>query len=360
MEGWSLRCGSCGHRLDVLSLAWRCPACAGLLDLDGPVGDPTPPAGAPWSLWRYAGALPPLAPVTLGEGMTPLVASATDPTVLWKLDFVMPTLSFKDRGAALVMAGVAAAGARSVIADSSGNAGTSVAAYAARAGVAARVFVPGATSPAKVATIERLGATVEVIAGDRAATAEAARHAVEAAGPGVVYASHVHQPLFTAGTATFAYEVWEQLGGRLPGTVVLPAGNGTLVLGAAAGFARLVAAGLAPAAPAIVTVQAAACAPIAGRRPTGPTVAEGIAITDPPRAAQVRAATRTFLLAEERQIFPARADLARRGVDVELTAAATWAAWRAWPGAAAAARPVVVALCGAGLKAPGPAVTGVR
>lgn len=353
---WALRCGACGDELPVEGFAWRC-ACGGLLDLVAPDDlDPTPPAGAPWSLWRYAGALPPLAAagaasVTMGEGMTPLVEEGG---ALLKLDMLMPTLSFKDRGAAVLVAALAAAGVRQVVADSSGNAGTAVAAYCTRAGIAAEVHVPAATSPAKRAAIGRLGARVVVVDGDRAATAAAARARVEATG--ATYASHVHQPLFTQGTKTFAYECAEQLGAA-PGTVVVPAGNGTLALGAAIGFADLVAAGRIAAAPRLVVVQAARCAPLAGRHPDGPTVAEGIAIAEPPRGAQVLRAVAAsggeVLLAEEGAIAPARAELARRGIDVEPTAAATWAAWRAWPGARSAPGPVVLALCGAGLKSPG-------
>ncbi|MHB1930933.1 MAG: pyridoxal-phosphate dependent enzyme [Acidimicrobiales bacterium] len=350
--GWEEWCRTCGRTYPVPAAAWRCD-CGGLLELRGPVAtDPVDTAG-PWSLWRYAATLPPLpaAPaVTMGEGLTPLVDAGDG--CWWKLDFLNPTLSFKDRGAAVLIAAAAGAGIERVVADSSGNAGTAVAAYAARAGIVAEVWVPGSSSPRKVAAMEAHGATVRIAAGDRQAAAAAAR--ARADEPGWFYASHVYQPLFTAGVKTIAFELWEQLGGRLPEVLIVPAGNGTLVLGATAGFAELASAGLVPAVPRVVAVQAAACAPLAGLAPTGPTVAEGIAIAVPPRLAGILAALercggRVVTVSDE-AILGARADLARRGVWVEPTAAAAWAAYREG-GDDTRSTATVVVLCGAGLKA---------
>jgi threonine synthase len=120
---------------------------------------------------------------------------------------------------------------------------------------------------------------------------------------------------------TLFLELWEQLGGRLPATMVLSAGNGTLVLGCTHAVVDLTAAGLIEAAPRIVAVQAAACAPLAGSAPRGPTVAEGIAIATPPRQDEVVAAVAasggTVVTVEDPEILAARADLARRGLWVE-------------------------------------------
>jgi threonine synthase len=296
------------------------------------VGDPTPRPDAPWSLWRYRDALPPAslgraADVSLGEGMTPLVPVAD---VMAKLDFVMPSQSFKDRGASVLVAAAAAQGIASLVTDSSGNAGRSVAAYAARAGIAAEVFVPESTPDHKATAIARLGASVVRVPGDRAAAAGAAVARVDETE--AMYASHVWQPLFVHGTKTVAFEIWEQLGRHPCGTVVVPVGNGTLLLGAARGFAELRDAGLVQRAPRLIGVQAARCAPLLDQAPSGPTVADGIAVAAPPRRAQILAAIRTsgghLLTAAEDAIEPARRDLASCGIDVEPTAAATWAAWQ--------------------------------
>ena len=132
-----------------------------------------------------------------------------------------------------------AAGARraEIVVDSSGNAGASFAAYAARAGVRLRLFVPADASPAKLLQARAHGATVVAVPGPRSAAGEAARRSLEGAGPDVAYGSHLWQPAFLAGTATFAYEVFEELGGRAPDAVVAPLGGGTLLLGVHLGFA---------------------------------------------------------------------------------------------------------------------------
>ena len=253
-----LVCRRCGATHPVESLAWRCD-CGGVLDvLDNPAAlSFTAGQQARNSLWRYESVLP--VPfdeqISLGEGMSPIVRSRTQPNVRLKLDFLMPTLSFKDRGAVVLATLASALGVRSALTDSSGNAGTAAAAYLARAGIPCRVFVPEATSPAKLAQIRAHGAEITLVAGTRADTAAAAREM--ASQPGIFYASHVFHPYFAHGVKTYGYEIWEQSGGLLPDTVVVPAGNGTLVLGCHLAFRELVEAGLADRMPTLVAVQAA-------------------------------------------------------------------------------------------------------
>ncbi len=104
------------------------------------------------SLWRYAKALPPISAETIrqtsmGEGGTPLIQLERH---LWgKADYIMPTLSFKDRGAAVLVAVMRDLGVKQCIVDSSGNAGIALAAYCARTGIACEVFVPSTTSTQK-------------------------------------------------------------------------------------------------------------------------------------------------------------------------------------------------------------------
>ncbi|MEV7427213.1 threonine synthase [Streptomyces sp. NPDC091212] len=358
------RCPADGTRAPVETAGWCCPGCGGPWDLDFDAGsvqlDALPRRVN--SLWRYAEALPLDAPsVSLGEGRTPLVALT--PSVTAKLDFLMPTLSFKDRGAVMLVELARRLGperVRGVIADSSGNAGTAVAAYCARAGLPCTVYVPEATSPKKTEQIRAHGARLERVAGDREATALAAHAA--AGEPHTFYASHVHNPYFLHGTKTYVYELWEEYGGRLPGTIVVPVGNGTLLLGAALAVAELYGNGLITERPALVAVQAEAVSPLAtafhagadellparGAAPA-PTLAEGIAIPNPPRARQilraVRASGGTFLTVTEDQLRAAQRDLAARGLFVESTGVACWAAVRDWTDGSA-----VVPLCGAGAK----------
>ncbi|MFE4217779.1 threonine synthase [Streptomyces sp. NPDC056844] len=355
-------CPRDGARADSSTAAWCCPVCGGPWDLDT---GPLPPVRIDSlrtrvnSLWRYEEALPLAAPeVSLGEGRTPLVP-LTD-QVSAKLDYLMPTLSFKDRGAVMLAELARRLGPDRVVADSSGNAGTAVAAYCARAGLPCTVYVPEGTSPKKTEQIRAHGARLETVPGGREATAAAARTAAGA--PGTFYASHVFNPYFLHGTKTYVYEIWEDLGGTLPDALAVPVGNGTLLLGAALATAELLAHGLIDRRPALVAVQAEAVSPLAtafragaDRLPDEPsdpvrsTLAEGIAIPRPPRARQILAAVResggTFLTVTEDQIRAAQKDLAARGFFVETTGVACWAAV-----GGVTDRSVVVPLCGAGLK----------
>ncbi|MEU4796138.1 pyridoxal-phosphate dependent enzyme [Streptomyces sp. NPDC023327] len=350
-----------GTRVPAGSLEWACPLCRGPLDLDfSPTPAPlTSLAGRVNSLWRYAECLPlPLPAISLGEGRTPLVELTGG--VRAKVDFLMPTLSFKDRGAVVLAALAHRLGPDLVIADSSGNAGTALAAYCARAGLPCTVYVPAGTSAKKLEQIGAHGARLEVVDGDREATARAARAAADL--PGTFYASHVHNPYFLQGTKTYVHELWEDLGGRLPDALVLPVGNGTLLLGAALAVRELHAAGLIAKAPALYAVQAAAVAPLAaawragaddlvGETPAAPTAAEGIAIPRPPRARQILRAVRdsggAFLTVTEEQVAAAQRDLAARGLYVEPTGVACWAAVR---DGALGEHSAVVPLCGAGAR----------
>jgi len=372
-------CSACGAGYSLDSLAFRCD-CGGLLDL-APFEPRFPPSGAfagIRSVFRYAEAIPPFSGlesrwtdawhgISMGEGLTPLVPlDPFDPAVLVKVDYAMPTLSFKDRGAAVLVAAAVTAGARRLVQDSSGNAGASVAAYAARAGLACDIFVPGSTSPRKVAQIEAYGARAVLVPGTREDTAAAAFEAAEAGardGSGF-YASHVYNPFFYQGTKTYIYEIFESLGGRLPDTLYLPLGNGTLVLGACYALKDLLWLGLISRSPRIIAVQAAACAPVyaafkAGADVVAPVVnqgtdAEGIAIAAPMRGGQVLAALRELggevVTAPESGLASAKNSLAARGFYVETTSAATFAAFFERRAAGIDDGLVVLPLCGSGLK----------
>ena len=377
-----LVCSECDARYPVESLAWRC-TCGGVLDVAEfaiTVDAAALPGRVP-SLWRYAEALPITVDptITLGEGFSPIVRSRSLPHVQLKLDFLLPTLSFKDRGAVVLATLARRLGIRRAMVDSSGNAGTAMAAYFGRADIGCTVYVPESTSPGKLAQMRAHGATVELVPGSRADTSAAAMRA--AGQPGVMYASHVYHPYFLHGVKTYGYEILEQHGRSLPETVVVPVGNGTILLGCHLAFSELVAAGLAERMPRLCAVQASACSPLEQAMAQGvdapvavqggATIAEGIAIVAPPRGRQilrvVRATGGTIVSVTDRQTAAARQELAAEGLFVEPTAAVCFAAVRAavdqtfeadsptWAVAATllSARSVVVPLCGAGLKSPG-------
>jgi threonine synthase len=318
----------------------------------------------PSTLWRYREALPlsnDRSIVSLGEPFTPLVPFDFDRRrVLIKQEQLFPTGSYKDRGAAVLISKAKELGIRTVVQDSSGNAGVAVAAYAAGAGIACHIYVPESVSKAKLAQLHWHGAAVHSVPGSREATALAAR----AAAQDTYYASHCWNPFFLHGTKTFAYEVCEQLGWKAPDVVILPAGNGTLVLGAALGFRELSRLGLIGRLPRIVAVQAANCSPLvqafaSGSNgipdiPVAPTLAEGIAIARPVRGSQILGAVRAsggvFLSVTEEEIVSALKLVSSRGYYIEPTSAATVAGILAFLRSSPAEEVIVSAFTGHGLK----------
>ncbi len=207
----SYHCPACGRDIAADRPRWRCD-CGGALDLaPGPGLSRHDIAAGDASLWRYAAGLlvrhPPL--VTLGEGWTPMVERDWDgASVYFKLELQMPTGSFKDRGTAVMINHLLEIGVGPIHEDSSGNAGSSIATYAAAAGIPCRIYVPAAAPRAKLVQIAASGAEVSAIPGIRQAVTEAAL----AATADSFYASHNWHPYFIEGTQTLAFELWEQLG----------------------------------------------------------------------------------------------------------------------------------------------------
>ncbi|TMB63955.1 MAG: pyridoxal-phosphate dependent enzyme [Chloroflexi bacterium] len=284
-----------------------------------------------WSgggLWRYRADLAIRGdPVTLGEGATPIVPYEK---LRLKLEGISPTGSFKDRGAATVITAARAAGAHTVVEDSSGNAGTAIAAYAAAAGIKARIFAPDDIVAVKARAIQVLGAELIKVSG----------------------------PAFLEGTKTIAYELFEEVGEKLT-DVVTPVGQGTVLIGLAMGFADLVSAGRMERAPRLHGVQAEACAPLVRGATIGrpapvvpqPSIADGIRIPEPTRAERSYAAVRysggRWIAVSEDAIERAWRQAAAVGLLMEPTSAAAIAGARVLhlpPGA-------VLIITGSGLKA---------
>jgi len=300
------------------------------------------------SLWRYRAALPlPVAdPISMGEGMTPLVPRTLHGArVLLKCDWMNPTGSFKDRGASVMLSLLRAQGVTHVLEDSSGNGGAAVAGYAAAGGMRATIMTPTSTSPGKTVQMRAYGADIRLIPGSRQDTADAAeRQAVS-----IFYASHNWHPFFLLGTKTLAYELWEDLGFHAPDNIVTPCGAGSNVLGCAIGFSELLRAGEVTRLPRIFAVQPAT--------PIEPTIAEGTAIARPIRRREVIAALRDSrggaVLVSEAAIGSAMFDLARTGIYVEPTSAQVVAGFSELL-AAGTIRPdetTVLVMTGSGLKA---------
>ena len=364
-----LRCHRCRCDVPFDATQYHC-SCGGTLEIvGGPTFELTGVREGVHTLWRYRDALPlpgSAAPVTLGEGWTPLVdAEWAGCPVKLKLESLNPTGSFKDRGAALLVAALRGSGVHQVVEDSSGNAGAALSAYAARAGLRATVYVPAHASSVKQAQIGVYGAEVVAVPGNRSDTADAVLAEVE---KGAVYATHARSPLYAHGMKTVAFELWEQCGWRAPSRVILPVGHGGLLLGLDMGFGELLAGGLIDRRPRLVGVQAEACAPMVRAweqdktrvEPVneGETVAGGVRIADPPWGMQVLAAVRRsggeMAAVPDDRILAAHKALAERGFYVEPTSALPAAALEALSDAetADAASPTVLVLTGSGLKSP--------
>ena len=355
------KCYICGDTTPMHTRSSFCD-CGGLFRLDF-----TPPAYNPelidaseWSIFRYRAFMPPLGEawrdISLGEGMT---ATLNYQKNLWfKLDYAMPTLSFKDRGAATLIWLCKTIGVKNVLLDSSGNAGNAVAAYCARAGIGCEIFVPMGTSPSKIKMIEAHGAICTVVAGSRDETADACRK--KAHDEGLYYAGHAYNPMFYQGTKTFIYEIFEQLG-RIPDNLFIPVGNGTLLFGVQLALNELYASACIATLPRIFMVQAERCAPLYGaatqpRKITPePTLAEGIAIGKPIRGNEILdqtfyAGERVVITAPEAHIPQARKELSHNGFHVEYTTAAVYAAFLNYIASHALEGDSLIPLCGAGLK----------
>ena len=335
-------CADCKTVYKLGPTRFRCE-CGGPLELvDAPAFDLAHVNRHDHSLFRYRHSLPlpaDTAVVTLGEGGTPLVeADWREIPILLKCEHLNPTGSFKDRGTAVLVTSLAAAGVEEVVEDSSGNAGASLAAYSARAGIRATIYVPAHASPVKQSQIMAYGAEIVRVEGPRT---ETARTVMRAAQAGATYASHVYHPLIHHGIKTAAYEICEQLGARLgknlhpPDAVVLPVGHGSLLLGLNLGFKELVRGGHILRIPRLFGIQAGPCAPLAAAwtegagEPAavieGDTVAEGVSIATPVRGRAILTAVHDsggmILAVEDGETLEAQRGLAHQGFYVEPTSA---------------------------------------
>jgi len=360
----SLVCSDCRREYSCGEKIWKC-RCGGLLDIDFRPSFPIAKiTSRKPTLWRYREAIPiedDRSIVSLDEGFTPLLSVEIAGRPVWlKQDHLFPTGSYKDRGASVLISKTRELGVETVVEDSSGNAGCAIAAYCTRAGISCEIFVPADTSPAKLAQIRLYGASLNKVPGSREDTARAVLRAAE----GAYYASHSWNPYFFHGTKTFAFEICEQLGWKAPDTVIVPAGNGTLLLGVSIGFRELREAGIIGKIPKIIGVQSARCAPLSqafrrGMKSIPPikkqdTLAEGIAIAEPIRGPQILRAVGDsggeFFEVREGEIKTALLDLARRGFYVEPTAAAAVAALPKYLNQSPKDEIIVSVLTGHGLK----------
>ena len=330
-------CSRCYSRFAVNTFAYRCE-CGGAFDLEK-----MPPKlslgrlkSRANSIWRYREVLPIIKDeniVTLGEGMTPLIKERIfDKEILLKLDHLFPSGSYKDRGASVLISKIKELGIKTVIDDSSGNAGAAIAAYCARAGITCEIYCPETASEAKLVQISLYGAKLNKIPGSREDTAKV----IQKKAKEVFYASHNWNPFFIEGTKTVFYEICEQLDWKVPDSIIMPVGYGTIILGIALAGRELMDMGMINHLPKLVAVQTEAISPIyqaftKGKTKVTPlargwhTYAEGIACLNPIRGEQIlKVLWQTdgeVIKVSEEEIAEGINTLAQKGIYVEPTSA---------------------------------------
>jgi len=350
----ALSCDDCGHSQPLGRAVTLCRGCGGLLEYRydlGKAGDVAGYAAANRALgmWRWRALFPPVADdalTTLGEGDTPLISAGRLgkrmglPHLWLKNDAMMPTGSFKDRGFSLAISVARTHGLTGGFTYSSGNAGASFAAYAARAGMQATVFVEAAANETKVATISLYGARVYRLHYETSAQIFNALDMLARSGT-YSFVNFIN-PVRHEAMKTYAYEICERLDWRAPDVMVHPVGTGGGLWGAWKGFQELRELGLIDHLPRMIGVQPAVCAPIVeaiahGRDwavPTGDasrTIAQSMAgdsmIHGGRRVLRaIRESGGTAIGATEAEIADAIVQLAAEGIAAEPSAAAPLAA----------------------------------
>jgi threonine synthase len=281
------------------------------------------------TMWRYAEVLPSRAPVSLGEGMTPLISAARLGEKLGleglfvKDEGLNPTGSFKARGMSAAVSRAKELGAKALAAPTAGNAGGALAAYAAQAGIPCVIVMPVDTPAANVMECEAFGADVRKLKG---LISDCGRYVSDhKEKEGWFEVSTLKEPYRIEGKKTMAYELWEQTGGKLPDVIVYPTGGGVGLIGMCKAFEEMEQMGwIGTERPRMVVVQAAGCAPIvdaferneesAKFWKNAATIASGLRV---PKAlgdflilADVRATGGTALAATDREMLAAGKELA--------------------------------------------------
>ena len=264
---------SCAQVLPHTQLQNLCPSCKSPLlaryDLSAAQTTLTLDAlrPRPNTMWRYEEVLPAGPPVTLGEGMTPLIHARRLGDRMGLSRFYIkdeglnPTASFKARGLAAAVTVAKTLGAKTLALPTAGNAGGAAAAYAAKAGLGCVIAMPSDTPSANIIESRAFGADVRLIDG---LISDCGKYIAEHAPKnGWFEVSTLKEPYRIEGKKTMGYELWEEFGGKLPNVIVYPTGGGVGLIGMWKAFEELEAMGLiGPERPRMISAQAAGCAPI--------------------------------------------------------------------------------------------------
>jgi threonine synthase len=262
-----LECTKCGAQLSAGQPQNVCTKDGGILfaryDLQGlkKTFRPETLSRTAASLWRYEGVLPDVKPVSLSEGFTPLLASREFPNVWIKDEGLNPTGSFKARGVSVAISVARSLNIKKVAMPSAGNAGSALAAYAAACGMEAHIFMPSDVPLANRIECEMYGAHLTLVNGLISDCGRILAERKEKEGWFDV--STLKEPYRVEGKKTMAYEVFEQLGGKLPDAVIFPSGGGVGVIAMWKAFDEMEALGwISAQRPRMIVVQASGCAPV--------------------------------------------------------------------------------------------------
>ncbi|MDR2899678.1 MAG: pyridoxal-phosphate dependent enzyme [Clostridiales bacterium] len=329
------KCVKCGREYEYGERIWHC-SCGGYIKLiqevlfsKNDINFNLP------GMWRYEKAYPlkyNKLKASFNEGFTPLVGIEWgNMKISIKMDTLMPSGSFKDRGMVMAVNYLNNFGADKITEDSSGNAAASVAAYCALGGIPCEVFVPSGNSSSKITQAKAYGAVVNEVTGSREDVANAAQVFTQS------YAGHNWHPMFAAGLRSVAYEIWEQNGFKAPKAVITPCGGGSLTLGLIDGFRELLKNGEILDMPRIIAVQPENCNPIArmfnndtSEFTPKPTLAEGTSIAKPVKAEEIiegiKFSRGAMVSVTEAELKPALLKANAKGIYVEPTSAIAFAA----------------------------------
>ncbi len=345
------RCPRCGFKEGFWEgYFWRCPGCGSPLEIDY---SPRYAVGSGRGFSRYSTTLPFTPERSRGEGSTPLVIERFDGRdVLFKLEYLNPSGSFKDRGTSLAIYYAYRMGFRDVVEDTSGNTGISVALYSRLYNLSARIFMPRTAPEGKKRIVRLLGA--EVI--ETPTRSDAASKVLEYVDKSY-YVAHTWNPLYIIGASTIVYELYEDYGA--PEAIIAPIGSGGLFLGLVRGFELLYKQGMISRMPRIIGVQGYSSQPVfkalRGYEVSGEDsyLADGIMVQNPPRLMEIVDVLRRYegdvVLVGNSEIIEAQKDLLSLGFVVEPTSAVVWACYKKIRDRLDA-RSVLIPLTGSGLK----------
>ncbi len=318
------------------------------------------------SMWRYAKMFPWIKNnniVTLGEGGTPLIKDGNN--ISFKLEYVSPTGSFKDRGTAMMFSSIIQdlknKKIKRITEDSSGNAGASISAYSAYLKLECNIYAPETVSGAKAKQIEVIGSNLIKVKGSRDKLMKAAE---DAASGDTFYASHIFNPFFAEGTRTLAYEISDQLNWNVPDYIFLPCSAGTMLLGVIKGFRQMFNSNIIPKMPTIIATQTEQVSPLYhefhGKKYTPlksiTSVADALTSVNPPRLKEMENLIKinkgNVEIASEKEIIENYKILSKKGFHCEPSSAVAYSGFKKWVNANKinSDDKVVIVLSGSGLK----------